>query len=303
MNRKVWVISERDWQQSDSRPDRQKNRLKATAGNNVKKQKSPAAALTLSLFVWGGGHVYIGRYRSGLLLFAAMLLALGAMAGTTLEGLDIPAALLFPVVLCISFYASVDAYLDAVDKRTDPFGGIDNEYCSFLASLVLPGWGQFLNGQAGKGIFYGVFGLLGYVSIFVLAAASRLWHLPTAGADLTRLELPLMIVLFLMPLLLLTWIMSVHDAYWICKYPRLKKPLKERARFVLERIRRRGIIKGLFRELRGLVLLTLLLGCVLAAAGASLSTDAYAPMFTNLAGEMEIRGMRIIPGFLNGLVK
>ncbi len=79
--------------------------------------------------------------------------------------------------------------------------------------------------------------------------------------------------------------------------------MKERARFVVERIRRRGIVKGLSRELGGLVLLTLLLCSVLTVAGSRLPGEDYAVMAAKLASEMETRGMETIPGLLDGIFR
>ena len=53
-------------------------------------------------------------------------------------------------VLVFWIYNAVDAYRATARARRVPFRGIENKALPALASLLIPGWGQFMNGHPRK---------------------------------------------------------------------------------------------------------------------------------------------------------
>jgi hypothetical protein len=102
----------------------------------------------------------------------------------------------------------------------DAFHGFQQPVLSGLASLVIPGWGQLLNAQLGKALFflfcvltdaYAV-ALLILTPVYHFAAALNLDRLPPQRATLIGLGIALSGVMI--------WILSVYDALLVARYRR-----------------------------------------------------------------------------------
>lgn len=143
---------------------------------------SPLAASTLSLFFCGAGQIYNRQGQLGTLMLLTQLLAVAwnwaaiqmwprLVALVDLFGvsewklmLGISAANLAVILMMLS---SVHQAYRFADEEAGGFGGGGNPVVSGMASLVLPGWGQLVNAQAGKAIFF-LFTFLSGVYVVVL---------------------------------------------------------------------------------------------------------------------------------------
>lgn len=200
-----------------------------------RKAASVPIASSLSVLLCGAGQAYNGQVKLGALFLLIELFAVAAhwslvrswslvqeMAyifsiheSELLLGVAIVDLLLVVFVL----YNVGQAYRHA-EARAKPFDGVGIPAVSAIASAAVPGWGQILNGQIGKGIFF-LFGLLAG-----LYAAGLAFLFPlTAGMFSLALD-PLaegreaMVALGLGFAGGLLWMLSVYDAFLVARYKR-----------------------------------------------------------------------------------
>ena len=113
----------------------------------------------------------------------------------------------------------VHAYRGA-EARGERFTGLHLPLVSGLASLLIPGWGQILNGQLRKGVvFLFAFLMQGYVLALYLASP---FYRIVAGMDTQQMLLAKatqlgMAILFLTAL---SWILSTYDAVLVARHSR-----------------------------------------------------------------------------------
>jgi len=194
-------------------------------------------ASTLSLFVCGAGQAYNGQPKLGFLLFLTEILAVaghwsviklwpmlrdvGYIFAVTEWEIFVFLAVTDFLMVFFLLYNVAQAYHQA-ELDGNAFQGLHRPILAGLASLVLPGWGQILNAQLGKALFF-LFCLLTEVYVVTL-----LLLLPSfrflSELDLGRLlagremKIGMGIVCFAA----LTWAMSAYDAYLVARYRRAR---------------------------------------------------------------------------------
>jgi hypothetical protein len=102
----------------------------------------------------------------------------------------------------------------------DSFEGFRQPVLAAMASLILPGWGQLLNAQLGKALFFlfcvltdaYLVALMLLTPFFRYATEIRLDRLPTEPATLVGLGAVLSGALF--------WILSIYDGFLVARYRR-----------------------------------------------------------------------------------
>lgn len=247
----VYVISEEDILQPFRKGEGNRQGLRATApafvaddpaaegavGRRPASRGSARAlvASTLSLFVCGAGQAYNGQWKLGLLLFLTEALAVAShwslvklwpvlkdlgyiFAIGELEIFLFLAVADFLVVFFL-LYNVAQAYHQA-EMYGRPFRGLRRPILAALASTVVPGWGQILNAQLGKALFF-LFWLLTEIYVVTLLMLSPFFSfLATAetGRFLARKATVVgMGVLFVSALM---WVVSVYDAFLVARYRR-----------------------------------------------------------------------------------
>ncbi len=323
MKQKVWVVDDSGFGGTSSRnawsdfdvPER--NRVEASPLPKAP-DKSPAWAFSLSLLVWGCGHLYIRRFVPGALLMGSMLLFWTAITSAVVfrdvamrflsDGKIPPAIVVIGAVTFILlfllcwFFGAVDAYMGATKRRSEAFHGVYNEILPVLCSLCFPGWGQFLNGQPRKGIFFLIFGFLGILSISVAVLVLVAWPLPGGGSEKVLLEILLLAAMVCVPVSVLMWMVSVHDAFWTCREPVRKRPLMMRLRFARERIRMHGIRRFFIPGIKRLALSVLILSITLLGGVYFVPTNYYLQSLELARMEMVRNEMALIPQMLDKAV-
>lgn len=184
------------------------------------------AASTLSLLMCGAGQIFNGQFKLGiLLLLIEVFFVIGhmalitswtsllAVAGSAETGeaklLMVLASIDFLMVLFIPAVV-YQAYRRA-DTENGGFEGMRNAILPGLASLMLPGWGQLLNAQVGKAVFF-LFSLLSAVWVAgFLVYTPILTALSSAMGEAATQQaisggVGIMIAAALM------WILSIYDA-------------------------------------------------------------------------------------------
>lgn len=233
MNKKVWVL---DDQWFDQAPDiiqtaapRPGNKANETLSQAEMMEKSPAKAFSYSLLVWGGGQIYLRKKRLGASYLSAMVIFVASFSAlawfwslAVRQALEKPvyiaAALIFFLVGALAWVSNaVDAYYRTARLKTEPYLGVDRTFWPLCASLLFPGWGQFLNGQPKKGIMFLLFGVGGVCSVFVLSVAQLIWPLLEADSVRRLFEICLVVALSMVPVVLLMWVASAYDAFRSCE--------------------------------------------------------------------------------------
>ena len=194
----------------------------------------PAAAGSLSLFVWGLGQLYNRDFRMAtlFLLCELQVFAFHYLLYMTWDRLrDFASILLFweewelllyasSIDFCIIFfllYNVAHAYLRA-EAYGRGFTGLHMPIVSGAASILVPGWGQMLNGQLKKASLF-LFAFLLQAYCLILYFHSPLYRV-LAAMDPQQLLMARttwigMGVLFVTAL---SWLISVYDAVLVARY-------------------------------------------------------------------------------------
>lgn len=234
MKQKVWVIPDRDWNEpakksAPAAPLAETPEVEESTPQAESPRKNPALSFSLSLVVWGGGYRYLGEKRASAIYMAAMGLfsvllwgqmfflkaeaGLLARLGLTPAAVALEVAAFFFAGLILWSVNAVTAYFRTVRGWPDPFLGVEKGIWPLCASLFLPGWGQFLNGQPLKGLFFLLFGMLEFFTLFVFALTRSFWPLLQGDPARRIFEVYLGGAVLLLPLFLLAWIVAAYDAF------------------------------------------------------------------------------------------
>jgi hypothetical protein len=320
MNQKIWVIPDENWEKSPAKSRIVDNQKRGNSQEKIRTekcpfpsapQKSPALSLSLSMFIWGSGQMYSRDYGSGSKFMASMLFFYTAISclvffpgsvSQVISEIDIPVSVLligfgvfFIVGLVLWLCNAVDAYYRTTKSRSEPFRGVDNELWPLFCSILFPGWGQFLNGQPRKGLFFLLFGLMGISSAFVLLVAKNVWPVLQTSQDRLVFEIYLAAALSAIPVSLLMWIVSMYDSFRSCRELFRKKPGLPYAGY---RVRRQSIVQDLVP--RGTVILGLLLA--ISVGMQFIPKRFYLDSLESIRLEMLRNNMKIVPELLEKAV-
>jgi hypothetical protein len=314
MNEKVWVIEDFDEEpvrRGPMPPREEPPPLK----QRQRRERNPALAISLSLLLWGGGQFYTRQRKLGvlfLLLMANFYMFLGVAvvcresAAPLLQSVHItPSFTLAALWICyftgllVWMLNAVQAYYSTTKTLSGPFQGVLNPLLPFLCSLVMPGWGQFLNGQAKKGLFFMCFGVAGLVALpSVLIIFPLLPALEPSDARLF-LEGVLTASVVASPVLLLMWILGVHDATRVCLDAFKKEPLQKRIMRAFNSVRRKTWIRSAVPRLKQGLLLVLLLVLSIVVSRHYFPRNYYLGALRNLRGELARKEMVLLPRLID----
>jgi hypothetical protein len=278
--------------------------------------KNPAVAFSLSLWVWGGGQFYNRQWQLGFFyllamvnfyLFPAVIMHDWTAIETGLATLDISASEIMAVlgIFCLTglmvwIINAVQAYYGVLFDEAIPFEGVRNPLLPAACSLLIPGWGQFLNGQTKKGGCFLIAAMAGLFAVAVARAVPYLW--PTLNTEMDRrfAEGALIVAWLLVPPVLLVWCGSVYDAVKVCVDPLKKQPIRERVEAAVNRMRMQGW-RGLLSRLELTLMFSLYLVFCLAVSRYYLPQDYYVSLLNDLRARTAQQQMVIIPRRLDQL--
>jgi TM2 domain-containing membrane protein YozV len=266
---KVWVVADPD-EYLNPRRTRQITEEVSSRG-----EKDPALAYTLSLLFWGAGQLYNGQRTKGLsyVCLALYCNALAILLYMFQEELPLylrffsmsPAqAVLFAVFLLFFFLIfwvsnASDAYHTSIKARRTTFTGVTSRTWPLFCSLIVPGWGQFLNGQPVKGSLFAICAAFGISSLLSVLGILQTW--PFLENSYARLMVEGVLMLSLLSLLPMPflWILGVFDAWKVGQDDIKKEPLLERLKAANNRRRAYGWVHGVFPQLKRTLFLALFL--------------------------------------------
>ncbi len=305
---KVWEIKD-----PDSYLKKTKVRKRSPAD-----EKNPAKAYSLSLLYWGGGQLYNDQIASGaVLLITMVLLIVFAVLGATnfdellkfLRESDISfsdaflyleASLFFIILVWIANAGG--AYHHARRSRRTPFRGVNSRVTPLLCSLVLPGWGQFLNGQQLKGSIYASFSIASIFSLLSACLTYLAWPLLDASASRFLVESIFAVCVVIVPLVPFLWLFSAYDAFAVSRDDLKKEPLWERLKAAYYRGRTQGFVRGVVPQIKGTFLLALMLIFFLIVVTFWSPKEFYIERLTDIKKLLDERGMTIVPELIGRML-
>jgi TM2 domain-containing membrane protein YozV len=308
---KVWVIEDPDERPKVRRTKPISKEHALHAGRN------PAVAFSLSMFFWGAGQLYNHRRGKGAAFMVLMLLsgpgtllALAyrqtLLAFLAFLGISHTNAFLFAETMLLSTfifwtYNAGDAYHEARKEEQKPFTGVSNRVCPALCSLLVPGWGQFLNGQPVKGSIFMGFSVIGLFSIVTLPLAYLAW--PSLEPSDTRsfIEVIFECTILFTPVIPALWIFSTYDALQISLDEYRKEPLWERIKAANNRRRVQGWMRGVFPQIKGTIALGLFLTLLVIIVRNYFPASYYNEVLTSTRLLLQKRGMTLLPEFIDKL--
>ncbi len=281
-------------------------------------EKDPAKAYSRSIIVWGSGQNYNGEFGKGLAFILLMIIVyLGAGLAVffrnallqllreehiLLSDAFFACEVLLLLVLLFWFGNAGNAYHTAAKTRRSRFSGIPSKAVPALCSLLLPGWGQFLNGQPFKGSILSGLWLLGIFSFISIPAVILAWPLLEATESRFIIEAIFVISVIGIPLWLIVWLYGVYDALRVSLDEYKKEPLWERIKAANNRRRTAGLVKGVFPWIGRTFALALILTFCVIIVYYYFPKRYYVEWLTLLRRDLTGLGMTILPELLSKLL-
>jgi TM2 domain-containing membrane protein YozV len=309
---RVWVLED-----PDERPRVHKKPAVATSSRGP--QKNPAVAFTLSLLIWGAGQIYNRQGNIGCLLILLMvnfymdpiLIWVYRESLTPFLGwVDLTSSQLLMGIMAFYFSALIvwlfnaeHAYFVAAKTRTETFLGIDSSFLPPVCSLLIPGWGQFLNGQAAKGALFLMFALIGFFAVPALLIIPFFWPGLDTATDRFFWETVLVALLVLSPLTLVIWLLNSFDALKVSLDDTKKEPVLKRLEYANNRRRMYGWGRGVFPYFKQTLVLGLFLALCLAVAYDQFPRDYYVARLQSLQVQLSRQHMVLIPRLIDRVLQ
>ena len=309
---KVWEI-----QDPDELP-RKREAKPAKQPEPARDERDPAKAYSLSVFVWGLGQLYTDQIVKGAAFMVLMLLFVAGtvlslsfwdtvlvflvMRDLSLAGAFLDLEVLLFCVLLFWTYNAGDAYHQAAKMRKTRFRGVSSRVLPLFCSLVIPGWGQFLNGQPVKGGIYRSLWVLGLFSILTVPAVVLAWPFLEDTGSRFIIEGVFAVSVLSAPLLPLLWALSCHDALKVSRDDLLKEPHTERLKAAYYRGRTQGWVRGVFPQVKGTFLLVLFLAFFVIVVNYWFPKGYYVEQLTHLRASLAKQGMIIMPELIGRIL-
>ncbi len=317
MSQKVWVIDEIPEKQVSS--TRISQRDISTIQQQSTRQSNPSLAYSLSFIIWGCGQFYNKQWRLGILFLLFMINFYFFMSIVVMKWEYIKSSFDSMYVDCSGtllifgfFYLSGlivwhfnawEAYCNSIKISAGSLKRIKMTLLPVVCSLLMPGWGQLLNGQTKKGIFFQLFALAGLATLPFILIIFLVW--PTLEASRSRLiiEWVFSISIILSPFILMMWIVNIFDAARV-SINNKKMPLPIRIKYAIKKFRYHIQIYGWKNAVLPLIkrtalVILLLIFCVITYH--SVPKKFYMQQLQNLGNRMSEKEMTIIPGIIKKL--
>jgi TM2 domain-containing membrane protein YozV len=310
---KIWVIENPDEYLNPRRTQR------ITVEDSLPAEQDPALAYTLSLLFWGSGQLYNGQRAKGMNYigfavygnaFALLLFTfqqeipfyLRFYGISPAQAVLVAAFLLFFVLFFWVSNAS-DAYHTAMKARRTPFPGVSSRALPVFCSLIVPGWGQFLNGQPVKGGLFAVCAALGIFSLISVLGIPQSWPFLEDSYSRLIVEIVFLLSLFSLPLMPFLWILGVFDAWKVGEDDIKKEPLLERLKAANNRRRVYGWVRGVFPQIkRTLLLAFFLMVLIIITVRFYFPWNFYREDIMKALSWSSKQGMTLIPELVRGII-
>ena len=318
MSKKVWVI--------DDVPTKQVSTTKVSKSDipiiKLKRpvQRNPFLSFSLSIIVWGSGQFYNRQIRLGILYFLFMINFYLFMSIITIywgfikssfktiyidgSGTILIFGIFYLAGIIVWHLNAWQAYFKSTSINEQSLKGVRMKLLPVMCSLIIPGWGQLLNGQTKKGVFFQVFSITAIAILSFILIILLVW--PTLESSQSRLivEWIFTISVILSPFILVIWIVNIFDAAKVSLNSSMKIPLSKRINYALKKMSYRIQVYGLKNTMLPLIKRTtliciLLLFCVINYH--SISKKFYIDQLNKLGNRLSERDMTVIPEIIKKL--
>jgi TM2 domain-containing membrane protein YozV len=307
----VWVIEDPDElpKVRKTKPSRKDNPIKAG--------KNPAVAYSLSMLIWGAGQRYNHRRGKGaafmvLMFFAGVgtllallyredLILLLAVLGVSRSSSFLLAETMLLGLLIFWTYNAGDAYHQTRKGQKTSFTGVSSRVYPALCSLLVPGWGQFLNGQPVKGSVFMGFSVIGLFSIITLPLVYMAWPSLEHSDTRSLVEVIFVCTILFTPIIPFLWIFGTYDALQISLDEYRKEPLWERMKAANNRRRVQGWMRGVFPQIKGTIALGLFLTLLVMIVRDYFPVSYYQEVLASTRMLLAEHGMTMLPDLMDKL--
>ncbi len=288
---------------------------KANPAVNPRKEKNPALAFSLSLLVWGCGQIYNGQRILGFLFMLLMADFYAVLGLAVFYFTFIPSSL--PLVsitssqvlgawwvvylsgLVLWSFNAIHAYHKSMQTQAGSFQGVNSRLFPPFFSLLIPGWGQFLNGQPKKGSFFLLVFFGGHFVVSTFLLMQFLWPVLNFSSDRLLLEKAVAAAAFLFPLVFLLWGLGIYDAARVCMDPVKKEPMRKRIEYAVNRMRLKGWKRGLAPRAKLTFVLGLFLVLSLAIGYSYFPQKDYTGLLKSLRLRLSNEKMVLLPSIID----
>jgi TM2 domain-containing membrane protein YozV len=282
------------------------------------KGKNPAVAATLSLLIWGTGQFYVRHMKSGF-LFLLLMTNFCAIVGLEcfywnfftafLDRVHIGRSNASAVVgtICVTglliwVFNILHAFYSADNKHAMTYERGGHPLLAAFCSALVPGWGQLLNGQPKKAFIFLIFAGAGLAAGTVLTLTMFVWPRLNTVDDRIAVEWLIVAAAVVSPPVFLMWLMSIFDAAKVGWDPVKREPLRKRFEYAINRIRIKGLARGILPQFK--VFLMLMLFLILSAVlfHSYFPIKNYAPILQSLEKTSADRRMVLTPYLIDHLL-
>jgi len=308
---KVWVIKD---------PNELLGSLKINALQPeplVSEGKNPGTAYSWSVFFWGGDRFYNKQFMKGLYFFVLMAAFYTGTALTVLfwrdivlflqdHGMSVSVFLL--VILGMLFLALIfrslccsNAYHGTAKNRKKSFTGTKSRVSPFICSLLLPGWGQFLNGQPIKGGIFAGFWVVSCFALVTVPVVLLTWKDLAPSSSRLLIESIFTIAVFILPVIPFVWMVSSYDALKVSRELWKKEPLWERIKATYNLRHNQLWLRWVSRQIKRFLVLVLFLAFSLIVFYKYYPSRFYSGELNSARSWMQAQGMTLLPDLLEKL--
>jgi TM2 domain-containing membrane protein YozV len=314
---KVWVLEDSFEEEISAKRD---NHSSISALLQNREQKNPSLAYSLSILIWGCGQFYNRQWRSGVLfllfmimftVFMGVVVVYWQFITSSFESVYISHSEAFLILgffyllgLIVWHFNAWQAYFRSIKMNQKSTKNIKGTVLPAVCSLLMPGWGQLLNGQTKKGLFFQLFSFTGLAVFPFIIITFLLW--PTLETSRSRfiIEWIFSMGILLFPFFLLIWLLNIFDAAKVSLDYRKKEPFRMRMKYVINRFRYHMQVYGWKNALlafvkRNALVIVLLVFCVISFH--YVPRKFYGQQLQNLGDRMTERDMTVIPDIIRKL--
>jgi hypothetical protein len=318
MNKKVWVIGDSTEKQV-SIPAINKSipsaiQQKSTKGSN------PSLAYSLSIIIWGCGQFYNRQWKLGIMfllfminffLFMRIFITYWEPVQSLSESIGIDFSIIILMVACFSllglivwYFNAWQAYFKNTKINPGTHKGIRIALLPAFCSLLVPGWGQLLNGQTKKGLFFQVFAFTALATFSFHLFIFLVWPVLEASRSRLIIEWIFSISIILLPFIFIIWILNVFDAAKVSINHTKKEPLPIRIKYAANRFRMHTQMYGWKNTLvpiikRKTLAVLLVFFCIITCP--YVPKEFYMQQLHNLGNRMSEKQMTVLPAIIKKL--
>jgi len=203
--------------------------------------------------------------------------------------------------LTVWHFNAWQAYFKSIKSNVKPLNGIKMTLLPAVCSLLMPGWGQLLNGQTKKGLFFQLFAFTGFATLSFNLIIFLAWPILEASRSRLIIEWLFSISIILSPFIFMIWILNIFDAAKVSIHHAKKERLPVRFRYAINRLHMHIQIFGWKNTMvpiikRNILIILLLIFCVITYH--YIPKQFYMQQLQNMSNRMSEKEMTVIPSII-----